>query len=60
MSWDGYNDKPDLAPEPVRLVDAFIRAHWPMLLFAAMLIFFFVFPFFAPPEVPDFILLNRQ
>lgn len=58
MTWDRHGEKRRLPHLMVRNVDGFIRANWRIILFVAMIALFIIWPFFAPPDVPDFMTIG--
>lgn len=58
MTWDRHGEKRPLPRPIVRDVDGFLTRNWRMILFIGLIAFFLIWPFFAPPDVPDFLTIG--
>ena len=56
MTCDRHGGKKSLSHLWVRKVYAFIRANWRLILFAALIAYFLVAPFFSPTDMPEWMI----
>jgi hypothetical protein len=56
MTWDHHGEQKPLPHPWVRNVDAFIQANWRLILFAALMAYFLIAPFFSPIDMPDWMI----